>query len=75
MTTGPVLLKVPEAAEILRMSPAAVYEQIRRFEASGGRTGLPALRVGRSLRVPLDAIEAWVARCVAAVGGGTGLGA
>lgn len=57
----PLFLRVEEAARILRISRSAAYEQANAFLATGGRTGLPAIRLGRSLRVPRTAIERFFA--------------
>ena len=43
-------LTVPEVARILRISRGATYEAIRRGE-------IPALRFGRSLRIPRAALD------------------
>ncbi len=53
----PAFLRVEEAAQILRISRSAAYEQANAWLASAGRTGLPAVRLGRSLRVPRAVIE------------------
>lgn len=53
----PVFLKVEEAACILRISRTSAYELANQWLASGGRVGLPVVRLGRSLRVPRKAIE------------------
>lgn len=53
----PVFLRVEEAARILRISRSSAYELANRWLATGGRTGLPVVRLGRSLRVPGAAIE------------------
>jgi hypothetical protein len=52
----PPVLTVEEAADVLRIGRASAYLLAHRFEASGGREGLPVLRFGRSLRVPLVAL-------------------
>jgi len=50
-------LRVEEAAEVLRISRTSAYALTRRFLDTGGREGLPAVRVGRSVRVPAAALE------------------
>ena len=55
----PDFLTVEEAAAILRIGRTAAYEQARRYLATGGAEGLPVIRVGRQLRVPRAALEAW----------------
>jgi hypothetical protein len=53
----PGFLRVEEAAGILGISRSAAYEQANVWLATGGRIGLPVVRLGRSLRVPWAAIE------------------
>jgi hypothetical protein len=53
----PGFLRVEEAADILRISRSAAYEQANAWLDTGGRTGLPAVRLGRSLRIPGAVIE------------------
>lgn len=48
----PLALTVAEAAELLRVSPSTIYELIHRYRATGGAEGIPARRLGRSLRIP-----------------------
>jgi putative molybdopterin biosynthesis protein len=50
-----LLLRVNEVAVLLRVGRWTVYELIRRGE-------LPALRIGRLVRVPRHGLEAWVRR-------------
>lgn len=49
-----LLLRVPEAAEVLSISKSKCYELV-----AAGR--LPSLKVGASIRVPLAALEEWIA--------------
>lgn len=52
----PLALRVPEAAAALRISPNTVYSLIRQWQATDGREGIPALQLGRSLRIPRVAV-------------------
>ncbi len=53
----PLVLTIEEAAEILRISRWAAYEQARIWRESGGRHGLAVLTLGRCLRVSRATIE------------------
>ncbi len=53
----PLVLTIEEAAEILRISRWAAYEQARIWRESGGRDGLAVLTLGRCLRVSRATIE------------------
>lgn len=48
------VLRVEDAMSVLGVSRWMVYEMIRRGE-------LPVLRVGRLIRIPEDALDAWIA--------------
>lgn len=50
-----LLLSTYEAAEQLCIGKTKLYEPI-------GRGELPTVRIGRSVRVPAAAIEAWIER-------------
>lgn len=49
------MLLAHEAAQILRLPKARIYELVRQ-----GR--LPAVRVGRLVRIPEDELLVWIAR-------------
>ena len=53
---GP-FLRVEDAAQLLRISRTSAYALARRWLDSGGADGLPAVRVGRSVRIPTVALE------------------
>jgi excisionase family DNA binding protein len=56
-TAKPAFLRVREAAPILGISPSALYELANVWLATGGRSGVPAVRLGRSIRIPRAAID------------------
>ena len=58
-TVPPDLLTVEEAARVLRIGRTNAYELVRRWLATGGAEGVPALRVGHLLRVPRHGLEEW----------------
>lgn len=51
------LLTVPEAAAALRIGRSTAYDLAHAWLDSGGTEGLPVVRIGGSLRVPVAAIE------------------
>ena len=52
----PRFLKVPEAAEILRIGVTATYELCNQAEYNG----FPAIREGRRIRIPYTALMNWI---------------
>ena len=53
---GP-FLRVEEAARLLRISRTSAYVLANRWLDTDGADGLPAVRIGRSIRIPTVAIE------------------
>jgi excisionase family DNA binding protein len=53
---GP-FLRVDEAARVLRISRTSTYALASQWLSTGGVDGLPAVRIGRSIRIPTAAIE------------------
>jgi hypothetical protein len=54
---APAFLTVEEAAAVLRIGRTAAYLLARRWEDTAGAEGLPVLRFGRLLRVPVRELE------------------
>ena len=52
-------IRVEEAARVLSIGRSTAYELANAFLASGGREGLPVIRLGAALRVPVRALEQW----------------
>jgi len=50
-----LLLRPVEAAEVIGISRTKIYELLARGE-------LPSVRIGASVRVPVEALRAWIAR-------------
>ncbi|MHB8992038.1 MAG: helix-turn-helix domain-containing protein [Chloroflexota bacterium] len=50
---GTVLLRVEEAADLLRLSRAKVFQLV--MDGS-----LPSVKIGKSRRVPADSLREWV---------------
>lgn len=50
--TDAEVLTIEEAAALLRISRNAAYAAARQWRATGGKTGIPCIEIGRTLRVP-----------------------
>lgn len=50
-----LLLRIPEAAELVGLGRSKIYELIREGE-------IPIIRIGRSLRIPAAELRLWVSR-------------
>lgn len=55
------VLTIEEAAEALRISRGAAYTLARRWRETGGKEGIPCVQLGRTLRVPRDALHEMLA--------------
>ena len=55
------VLTVDEAAAFLRISRNAAYAAAREWRVTGGRSGLPCIAIGRTLRVPRAALDLMLA--------------
>jgi excisionase family DNA binding protein len=56
----PDMLRVDEAAAVLRISRSRAYDEVAAFQRTGGGEGLPSIRIGRTLRVPKRALLEWI---------------
>ena len=56
-TTTPQTLTIEEAAKVLRIGRTTAYALAREWRTTGGRSGLPVLALGRTLRVPRAALD------------------
>jgi len=56
----PDLLKVMEAAGVLRVGRTTAYDQVGKYFATNGADGMPCIRVGGQLRVPRVLFEEWL---------------
>ena len=62
---GPLLVSVPRAAELLSVGRSEAYQLVLRGE-------IASVKIGRSRRVPMAALEAFVERLVEEQVGGRG---
>jgi hypothetical protein len=53
---GP-FLRVEDAARLLRISRTSAYALANRWFDTDGASGLPAVRIGRSIRIPAIALD------------------
>jgi excisionase family DNA binding protein len=56
----PDMLRVDEAAAVLRISRSRAYDEVAAFQRTGGTEGLPSIRIGRTLRIPKRALLEWI---------------
>lgn len=56
----PDMLRVDEAAAVLRISRSRAYDEVAAFQRTGGNEGLPSIRIGRTLRIPKRALLEWI---------------
>jgi hypothetical protein len=58
----PEIATVEEAAACLRIGRSLAYDEAARFRATRGRTGLPCVRIGKTIRIPRAELLAWLKR-------------
>jgi hypothetical protein len=52
----PLMLTVEQTCQVLGIGRSLGYAQVRRYLASRGREGIPAVRIGTALRIPRAAL-------------------
>jgi hypothetical protein len=60
--TSNEVLTIDEAAAILHISRNAAYAAAREWRATGGKTGLPCIEIGRTLRVSRTELDRLLGR-------------
>jgi hypothetical protein len=48
----PLMLTVEQARTVLGIGRSLAYGEVRRYLATGGREGIPAVRIGGAIRIP-----------------------
>jgi hypothetical protein len=48
----PLMLTVEQARAVLGIGRSLAYGEVRRYLATGGREGIPAVRIGSAIRIP-----------------------
>ena len=59
VTASRLFLTVEDAAEILGIGRSSAYKAARRYVATKAPDAIPAIRVGKQLRIPRALFEAW----------------
>jgi hypothetical protein len=52
----PLMLTVEQARTVLGIGRSLAYGEVRRYFATGGREGIPAVRIGSVVRIPRTAL-------------------
>jgi len=63
--TDTEVLTVDEAAAVLRISRNAAYAAAREWRETGGKSGIPCIEIGRTLRVPRADLDRLLGRSTA----------
>lgn len=56
----PLLLTVEEVSRLFRLGRSTAYERVNLYLDSCGLAGIPAIRIGSSIRAPRWALIQWV---------------
>ncbi len=60
LSSYPEMMRVADVAVVLSISRTVAYEQVKLFERTRGRHGIPVIRIGRAMRVPKQALLDWI---------------
>jgi hypothetical protein len=52
----PLMLTVERARQVLGIGRSLAYAEVRRYLATDGREGIPAVRIGSAIRIPRAAL-------------------
>ena len=52
----PPFLRIEQAQELTQLGRSQLYEQTKRWRATGGKEGIPVVQFGRCLRIPTAAL-------------------
>jgi hypothetical protein len=69
----PLMLTVEQARDVLGIGRSLAYSEVRRYLATGGREGVPAIRIGCTIRVPRSALVDLMVSAAAPAGSGQAL--
>jgi hypothetical protein len=56
----PEMLRVEEAARLLRIGRSTAYGAVAQYQVTGGREGIPSIRIKGTLRVPTRKLLRWI---------------
>ena len=69
----PLMLTVEQARDVLGIGRSLAYGEVRRYLATGGREGIPAVRIGSAIRVPRAGLVDLMLAAAAPAGSGQAL--
>ena len=52
----PPFLRIEQAQQLTQLGRSQLYEQTKRWRATGGKEGIPVVRFSRCLRIPTAAL-------------------
>ncbi len=63
----PEMITIDEMSRYLRCGHSWLYSQARRWKATGGKEGLPSVRLGAAIRFPRREVEQHLGVTIAAI--------